>query len=515
MTSENCIFGTTQKSKCLCGTGGHIYDCGCGKRQSLCLNAIARKESGELPQRVTKEYLEELEQNFKSEDERKTYYDAKALIDIYSKCRRDFDTGCLLYNARQPDARGRVMAVSKYDGETAASRIVYRIEVDPNLQDADWVEHTCDDRACVEWTHMSKLKRNDEGPEYFNRRYQEVLSVGVRDGNCLLWKQYINPKGYGHVKVNGNSLLIHRFSFMMANGLTELPEGMHVRHSHSGKRNCYDPRHLSLGTAEENGQDRVDHGTTLVGQKHHNACITDEIATHIYDLYDKNVSAEMIARQFHVGVHVIKGLWFRGTYSTATGDVDARTAEREKERAKRKKNFDNELSSDDYKNAVERIKKRVTIDEQRGCWRVSCSQSNTYPSICIRGKVYRCHRIMFEALKNNEQAIEEGLWVLHTCEERGHDHYSCCLIDHLKKGAPKENAIDHVLTQHENVDTVKKIKRDLLNRMAPKDIAAKYEKNVSAIYAIKNGTHYSYIEAKDEQQSEGQNEQLEDLNVEE
>lgn len=491
-----CATCKTQKSKCLCGTGGHMCDCGCGKRRGLCAKAMAQKAAGELPARVTKEYLEEKKQNFKSEAERKAFYDAKALQKIYEKCRRDADTGCLFYNARAADARGRVMAISMYDGESAAHRIVYRIEVNQDLQDADWVEHTCDNSDCVEKTHLKRKKRNDDGPEYFERRWQEILAAGKCDGECLLWTQYIDQNGYGRAKVNGDSLFVHRAAFMMANNLKEIPAGLQVRHKHTGNRHCYEISHLCLGTAEENGQDRVDHGTTAVGEKNQFARLTDNEALEIYELYSESASALQVAHQYGVSASVVKGVWFKGTYSTATGQIETRTAVRTQERAKRKalaQSRDGNITAEQYADAALRIQQRVTVDPVRGCWIVAGGTPKTYASISIAGRMTFCHCVMFEAKKNKCQPVEDGLYVLHTCEERGYDHYKCCNPDHLKKGTAKDNAIDHVMADVENVMRIKRIKRDVAAGMKPKDAAQKYGKSQSAIYGIINNVYYSYL----------------------
>lgn len=398
------------------------------------------------------------------------------------------------------------MAISMYDGESAAHRIVYRIEVDQDLQDADWVEHSCDNSDCVEKTHLKRKKRNDDGPEYFQRRWQEILAAGKRDGECLLWTQYIDQNGYGHTKVNGEPLSVHRAAFMMANNLKEIPAGLQVRHKHTGNRHCYDISHLCLGTAEENGQDRVDHGTTAVGEKNQFARLTDNEALAIYELYLETASATQVAHQYGVSVSVVKGVWFKGTYSTATGQIETRTAVRTQERAKRKalaQSRDGSITAEQYADAVLRIQQRITVDPVRGCWIVAGGRPKTYASISVAGRMTFCHCVMFEAKKNNCQPIEDNFYVLHTCEERGYDHYKCCNPDHLKKGTARDNGIDRVMTDVENVMRVKRIKRDIAAGMKPKDAAQKYGKSQSAIYKIINNVYYSYLpSAEDSDNSE-------------
>jgi transposase len=392
------------------------------------------------------------------------------------------------------------MAKSMVDGETAAYRIIYRI-FNGDLEDADWVYHTCGNIECVEPTHLKLKKRNDDGPEYFARRWQEAKDAGVREGGCLLWKQSVDKNGYGCIKVDGDTWLIHRFAFQMANQLEEIPQGKQVCHCHSGNRNCFDDLHLRLGTAEENGQDRVDHGTSNVGERNHAALLTDEQALQVFELYSSTTSAAAVAQQFGVSVAVVKGIWFHGSYSSATGQTEARTARREGERAKRKEAreaFGDEIAPEQYDDAVRRIMAKVTVDPVRGCWIVG-GAANPYPSISIAGRFRHCHRVILESAKNGKKQLPDDIVARHLCEERGYEHHRCANPDHLAAGTSSENAIDHVLTDHETVRAVKRIKRDIAKGMKPKDVADKHGKSLTSIYKIRDKVHYSYLSpAKDD-----------------
>lgn len=507
--NQICPNCTGQKSKCKCGNGGHICDCGCGKRRSLCTGAIAKKEVGELPPRVTKKFLVESKLLFENDEEKNAYYDSIALQDIYDNSRRDFETGCLIYDARKGDARGRVLAKSIADGETAAYRIVYRIEVG-DFEDCDWVEHTCDNVACVEKSHLKLKKRNDDGPEYFSRRFSEIFACGVRQGDCLLWKQCIHPTGYGHVKINGETWLIHRAAYQFANDVSFIPAGLQVCHKHSGNRNCFEPSHLYLGTPEQNGQDRVEHGTSSAGEKSSFALITDETAVQIFKLRgNPSLSMGDVAAEFGVQTQLIERIWYRGAYYTATGQHEARAAERQREREIRKLRYEvnSVFTPEQYDDAFTRIMAGVVVDESRGCWNVQDRHGSTYPLISIGSRMRFCHRIIFECVKNEKKPLEKGLLVLHCCEEKGYSHYRCVNPDHLRSGTAKENAIDHVMADKDNVKVVKKIKRDTERGMTAQEASKKYKKSQSAIYGIVNKVYYGYLSpAEDSCNDEDNNE---------
>ena len=84
---------------------------------------------------------------------------------------------------------------------------------------------------------------------------------------CILWRNKPNKiNGYGYLKVNGQSLLAHRFVFINAFG--PIPEGMDVLHK-CDTPNCVNLDHLFLGSHEDNMEDMKNKGRakTLRGEE--------------------------------------------------------------------------------------------------------------------------------------------------------------------------------------------------------------------------------------------------------
>lgn len=85
----------------------------------------------------------------------------------------------------------------------------------------------------------------------------------VRDSGCWEWRHSTNRKGYG--TVNARILLktsgAHKVAWMLANGVTKMPEGEpYVLHSCRNPP-CCRPEHLRPGTQQENMKDMVRDGT--------------------------------------------------------------------------------------------------------------------------------------------------------------------------------------------------------------------------------------------------------------
>jgi hypothetical protein len=63
--------------------------------------------------------------------------------------------------------------------------------------------------------------------------------------------------GYGMIMIDNKQWGMHRYSYWIHNGKPELPKGFHVCHACDNKE-CCNPEHLSLKTAQENAIEAVE-----------------------------------------------------------------------------------------------------------------------------------------------------------------------------------------------------------------------------------------------------------------
>ena len=78
-----------------------------------------------------------------------------------------------------------------------------------------------------------------------------------RSNGCWIWLGAKVTDGYGEIMVNGKQIRTHRLAWELTNG--SIPKGMCVCHR-CDNPSCINPKHLFLGTNNDNIQDRIKKG---------------------------------------------------------------------------------------------------------------------------------------------------------------------------------------------------------------------------------------------------------------
>lgn len=92
------------------------------------------------------------------------------------------------------------------------------------------------------------------------------------DVPCVLWDKHTERSGYGRATRRGKKYLAHRVAWEDANG--PIPPGLYVCHK-CDVPNCVEPRHLFLGTHQDNMTDKANKGRGVAGDKHPNSRLTE------------------------------------------------------------------------------------------------------------------------------------------------------------------------------------------------------------------------------------------------
>ena len=126
--------------------------------------------------------------------------------------------------------------------------------------------------------------------------------VDKTDG-CWNWQASTTRGGYGQFKLNGKMWKAHRFSWTLHNG--QIPDALFVCHTCDNPK-CVNPKHLFLGTPQDNMTDKKNKGRAPSRAENGNAKLTEGCVDRIRDMIRIGVSMRKIAEHFGVGATQIR-----------------------------------------------------------------------------------------------------------------------------------------------------------------------------------------------------------------
>ncbi len=126
-------------------------------------------------------------------------------------------------------------------------------------------------------------------------RYRFWDKVEIIPNKCWKWLAYKDPNGYGRIAKMGSGPTIpaHRASWIIHNG--KIKNGLFVLHKCDNPP-CTNPRHLFLGTQQDNLNDMRKKGREKTNGKKLNA----EIAKRIRRMKNSGKSQEKIGKIFGI-----------------------------------------------------------------------------------------------------------------------------------------------------------------------------------------------------------------------
>lgn len=107
---------------------------------------------------------------------------------------------------------------------------------------------------------MLKYKIKDPDARFWSK----VLKTTT----CWLWQRGKDKDGYGKFSIRGKDLRAHKYSYMLFNGV--YPLNMLVCHTCDTPA-CVNPKHLFIGSHQDNVNDMISKKRNVYGTKCHNA----------------------------------------------------------------------------------------------------------------------------------------------------------------------------------------------------------------------------------------------------
>jgi len=117
--------------------------------------------------------------------------------------------------------------------------------------------------------------------------------------SCWIWTGCLTHNGYGNTRIQGKAYRTHRLSWIINYG--EIPDGYFVCH-HCDNRKCCNPKHLFLGTAQDNADDMRKKGRMCINEKRWNCKLSLLQVEEIRNRYLSGESSQLkLAKEFGVG----------------------------------------------------------------------------------------------------------------------------------------------------------------------------------------------------------------------
>ena len=125
-----------------------------------------------------------------------------------------------------------------------------------------------------------------------------LMGAAIPNGECLEWRQDRTRRGYGRARYEGKRVEAHRLAYRLFVGD---PGERYVLHS-CDNRCCINPKHLSLGTHQDNMDDMVAKGRQAYGELRPQSKLTAVQVKAISDSKERGVD---LARRFDISQQTV------------------------------------------------------------------------------------------------------------------------------------------------------------------------------------------------------------------
>lgn len=162
-------------------------------------------------------------------------------------------------------------------------------------------------RKCVSYKdgHIPhKSRRNATLKEKFLANVDDESAL-IKPATCLEWRGLCNRGGYGVIQFKNKKIRAHRLSYLLFCG--PIPQGMFVCHRCDNPK-CVQPKHLFLGTKQDNTDDMVQKNRQACKEKHGNAKLKIKNIQEIAALRLAGWTLQQIANYYDVSLGAIKGI---------------------------------------------------------------------------------------------------------------------------------------------------------------------------------------------------------------
>lgn len=124
--------------------------------------------------------------------------------------------------------------------------------------------------------------------------------ANAKPGECMIWPYAENGVGYGMLTIGGRFKLAHRAACEHRHGPPPSAKHEAAHSCGNGHKGCFSPFHVEWKTHAENNRDKIKHGTSLRGEQHNMAKLTDGDVIEIRRLRANGWKQEELAQKFGI-----------------------------------------------------------------------------------------------------------------------------------------------------------------------------------------------------------------------
>lgn len=211
----------------------------------------------------------------------------------------------------------------------------YWNEERPEKLECKWCRHiwqpmksfviSCPKCHSIHWNGPRQYKSDevrrirDDGTLTYADRFWEKVKIGDAD-ECWEWQGAITKRGYGNFRYKNSPVYTHRVAWQLTNGF--IPDGKYILHNCDNPK-CVNPKHLRVGTQQDNVTDMVKRNRNAKGQKNGMAKLTDEIVLKIIQLWNNSkLTAPQIAKVMGTTKGTIHGIAHREIWRHITNNLE-------------------------------------------------------------------------------------------------------------------------------------------------------------------------------------------------
>jgi hypothetical protein len=145
------------------------------------------------------------------------------------------------------------------------------------------------------------------------RFLQQALALDTDD--CIRWPFAHDRDGYGQLWDGERKVGVHSLACEHAHG--PRPAGAEAAHACASTPDCINPRHLSWKSHSANQRDKLDHGTTLAGERNPRAKLTARLVREIRQQWEtEEWTVEQLADEFGVTPRQVKRILDRSQWDS-------------------------------------------------------------------------------------------------------------------------------------------------------------------------------------------------------